>query len=155
ECGKINLNALLKLDPSGQQAKNVLGKLPNMTPDIADSIIAWMQASASSLNGANDALYYSSLGYSAKYGPYESLEELLLVKGVTPHLLFGNDQNRNGVLEPEENDGTGTVDRGWSRLLTVYSRERNVDSTGNQRVNINDTDLNNLETNLQNAGLDD
>lgn len=154
EGGKINVNALLKMDSTGQKAKSILTKLPNVTSDIADSIIAWAQASGSGTSASGDALFYSSLGYAPKYGPYESPEELLLVKGITPRILFGNDTNRNGVLDPEEDDGSGAVDRGLSRLITVYSRERNFDSTGNQRVWINDTDLNNLETNLQNAGVD-
>ena len=65
----------------------------------------------------------------------------MFVKGVTPQLLLGNDQNRNGVLDPEEDDGSGTLDRGWSAYLTVYSREQNVDSQGNPRIYVNDQDL--------------
>jgi type II secretory pathway component PulK len=154
EGGKININALLKMDSSGKKLKDMLTKLPNVTPDIADSIISWAQASGTGTSASGDALYYSSLRYAPKYGPYESPEELLFVKGITPRILFGNDTNRNGVLELEEDDGSGAVDRGLSRLLTVYSRERNFDSGGNQRVWINDTDLNNLESNLQTAGVD-
>jgi len=38
ECGKINLNALLKLDSSGSTAQRLLMALPNMTEEIANSI---------------------------------------------------------------------------------------------------------------------
>jgi hypothetical protein len=79
------------------------------------------------------------------------LEELLLVKGVTPQLLFGNDRNRNGILDPNEDDGSGTLDRGWSAYLTIYSRERNVDANGNARIYINDNDLEGLYQNLTTA----
>jgi type II secretory pathway component PulK len=154
EGGKININALLKMDSSGKKLKDMLTKLPNVTSDMADSIISWGQAAGAGTSASGDALYYSSLGYAPKYGPYESPEELLFVKGITPRILFGNDTNKNGVLDAEEDDGSGAVDRGLARLLTVYSRERNFDSTGNQRVWINDTDLNNLESNLQTAGID-
>ena len=49
-------------------------------------------------NGAKES-YYSGLTppYHCKNGPLDSLEEMLLIKGVTPQLLFGNDKNRNGV----------------------------------------------------------
>ena len=42
EGGKINLNALLQLDSSGQVAYNMLLTLPNMTEDIANSILDWI-----------------------------------------------------------------------------------------------------------------
>jgi DNA uptake protein ComE-like DNA-binding protein len=69
---------------------------------------------------------------------------LLLVQGVTPELLYGNDLNRNGILEPNEDDGTGTVTPGWDAYLTVYSRSRNVDPNNNPKIWINNPDLNTL-----------
>jgi type II secretory pathway component PulK len=153
ESGKINLNALMKLDSSGQILYNLLMKLPNMTDDVANAIIDWIDAdSTPRSNGAEDD-YYTSLSppYHAKNGPLDSLEELLLVKGVTPQLLFGNDLNRNGVLDPLEDDGSGQVDRGWSAYLTIYSREQNVASDGTPRIYINDPNLDNLYQSLNNA----
>jgi type II secretory pathway component PulK len=153
EGGKINLNALLQVDSSGQTAYNILMNLPNMTDEIANSILDWIDADSDTRsNGAEDD-YYMSLSppYHCKNGPLDSLEELLLVKGVTPQLLFGNDTNRNGVLDAEEDDGTGQVDQGWSAYLTVSSREENIDSEGNQRIYINDSDLNGLYNKLNDA----
>ena len=151
EGGKINLNALLKLDSSGQIAHNMLMLLPNMTEEIANAILDWIDDKTIEARpgGAKDE-YYSTLSppYRCKNGKLDSLEELLLVKGVTPPLLFGNDRNRNGVLDPDENDGSGTLDMGWAAYLTVYSRERNIDSEGNPRININDSDLTGLQAKL-------
>ncbi len=152
EAAKINVNALLALDNGkGQVGYNVLMDLPNMTEDVANSILDWLDPSSDTprSDGAKDD-YYSSLSppYHCKNGPIDSLEELLLVKGVTPQLLFGNDRNRNGVLDPDEDDGSGQVDLGWSAYLTVYSREPNTDSQGNPRIYLNDSDLNTLATNL-------
>jgi type II secretory pathway component PulK len=157
ETGKLNINALFKLDSSGQILYNVLMQLPNMTDDVANAIIDWIDPdSTPRSNGAEDD-YYMGLDppYHAKNGPLDSLEELLYVRGVTPQLLFGNDRNRNGVLDPDEDDGSGTLDMGWSAYLTVYSREQNVDSTGTPRIYVNDSNLQNLQTNLTNAGFDD
>src|SRR5208337_1538514 len=76
----------------------------------------------------------------------------LLVSGVTPQLLFGNDTNRNGILDPNEDDGTGVHDPGWSAYLTVYSRELNYSvATGQQRIYVNDSNLQTLYQNLQTA----
>ncbi len=152
EAAKINVNALLALDSGkGQIGYNVLMGLPNMTEDVANSILDWLDPSSDTprSNGAKDD-YYSSLNppYHCKNGPIDSLEELLLVKGVTPQLLFGNDRNRNGVLDPGEDDGSGQVDLGWSAYLTVYSHEPNTDAQGNPRIYLNDSDLNTLATNL-------
>jgi hypothetical protein len=73
------------------------------------------------------------------------------VKGWTPTQLYGNDKNRNGKLDPDEDDGSGQVDLGFQRYFTVYSRELNVDSTGAQRINLNGTDLQTLKTQLDAA----
>ena len=74
--------------------------------------------------------------YLAKNGPLNSLEELLLARGVTSPLLFGNDRNRNGRLDP--GDDGNEFNRGWSEFLTVYGRELNTDIYGNPRINLNE-----------------
>jgi type II secretory pathway component PulK len=157
ETGKLNINALLKLDSSGNILYNVLMQLPNMTDAIANSIVFWVDPKATQrASGATDE-YYGSLDppYHAKNAPLDQIEELLFVQGVTPQLLFGNDRNRNGILDPDEDEGAGALDMGWSAYLTVYSRELNVDSQGNPRIYINDPDLTSLQTYMTNAGFDD
>jgi type II secretory pathway component PulK len=154
ETGKLNLNALFKLDSSGKIAHDILIQLPNMTEDVVNSILDWMDSSSTNPRsyGAKDE-YYLMLPtpYHCKNGPFDSLDELLLVKGVTAPLLYGNDLNRNGVLDPNEEDGTGSLDPGWYPYLTIYSRELNVDAQGNPRININDSDIQTLSTNLNNV----
>ena len=46
--------------------------------------------------------YYSTVGYSCKNGPLDTIEELLQVRGMTPELLFGADLNRNGVIDASQ-----------------------------------------------------
>lgn len=58
---------------------------------IVDSILDWIDENdLHRLNGAEDD-YYRSLEppYRAKNGPFDRMEELLLVRGVTPDYLFG------------------------------------------------------------------
>jgi type II secretory pathway component PulK len=155
ESAKINPNALMQLDPTGKVLYNALMKLPNMTADVADAIVDWIDPDDDPRPNGAESSYYMGLtpSYRAKNGPLDSLEELLLVRGVTPELLFGSDRNRNGAPDPGEgDDGSGTPgDRGWSAYLTVYSRERNVDSQGNPRINLNDTDTTTLYQKLTEA----
>jgi type II secretory pathway component PulK len=155
ESSKINPNALMQLDPTGKVLHDALMKLPNMTEDIADAICDWIDPDDDPrTNGAENSYYMGlSPGYRCKNGPLDSLEELLLVRGVTPDLLFGTDRNRNGAPDPGEgDDGSGTPgDRGWSAYLTVYTRERNVDSEGNPRIYINNTDTTTLYQQLTDA----
>jgi type II secretory pathway component PulK len=63
EGGKINLNSCLKIDKTGAVAKEVLSAIPNMTPDMASSLLNWMR-SPNAQDSSGDSLYYASLGYS-------------------------------------------------------------------------------------------
>lgn len=155
EAAKINLNSLIQLDPTGQVLHDALMKLPNMTEEVADAIVDWVDADDTERANGAESSYYSGLPqpYRAKNGPLNSLDEMLLIRGVTPQLLYGNDRNRNGKLDPGEEDGND-FNRGWSEFLTVYGRELNLDSNGNPRINLNDTatDAKTLSDNLT-AGL--
>jgi DNA uptake protein ComE-like DNA-binding protein len=158
ESGKININALPKLVSDNAAARLVLTYLPGMTPEVADAILDWVDTNTTAReNGAEDDVY-SALGYKAKNGPIDTLDELLLVRGVTPFLLFGEDANRNGLLDPAENDGEvnppidnadGLLNRGWAAYLTVNSREGNVRANGLPRINVNMAALGDLYDQIQ------
>ncbi len=150
EGGKINLNTVMKLDPTGKVLHDLLMKLPNMTEDVADAIVDWLDPDDQPRANGAESDYYSGLSpsYQCKNGPLDSLEELLLVRGVTSQLLFGDDANRNGIVDPQEDNGNGL---GWSAYLTIYSRELNLDAQNKARVYVNDTSLQTLYTNLTSA----
>ena len=154
EASKLNLNALLTLAANDTVRLNMLAQLPNMTEDVANSILDWLDPSSTipRTNGAKDE-YYTGLSpaYHVKNGPLDSMEELLLVKGVTPQLLYGNNVNRNGIVDPDEDASAGTADGGWLQYLTIYSHEPNITNTGAPRIYLNDSNLNNLSTSLQAA----
>jgi type II secretory pathway component PulK len=153
ESAKLNINALIAQDPTGQVLHDALMMLPNMTEDVADAIVDWVDADDNPRDNGAESSYYQGLNppYSAKNGPLNSLDELLLVRGVTPQLLYGNDRNRNGKRDPGEDDGND-FNRGWSEFLTVYGRELDADVNGNPRINLNDSsDLNNLSQQLTTA----
>ena len=63
------------------------------------------EASRTSLQQLADTLEMLNLPVPAK-----AVEELLLVRGVTPELLFGLDVNRNGMVDPHEQGATLNID---------------------------------------------
>ena len=140
ESGKVNLNSA---------SEEMLLKLPGMTAELAASIIDWRDEDSEITPGGAEDEYYLLLPepYNCKNGPLETVEEILLIKGATEELLYGEDTNLNGVLDDQENDGdlsepsdnrNGRLDPGFYDYVTVYSVESNLDSDGNQRININD-----------------
>lgn len=181
ESARLNLNVLLLLDKVQEGAgRTLLMGLPGMTEDVADAILDWMDEDDEPREYGAELEYYSALDppYAPKNGPLDTVEELLLVRGVTPELLLGMDTNRNGMLDAHEmaaaglgtsslagsaadpsamgygsdlmlGGGTpGMVERGWSAYLTLYSAERNVNSEGQPRINLNGSDLQALSDQL-------
>src|SRR4051794_40501427 len=58
ESGKINLNALMKIDSSGKVAHDMLMTLPNMTEDVANAILDWIDPDDEPrTNGAENDYY--------------------------------------------------------------------------------------------------
>jgi len=154
EGSKLNVNALVAMDPSqGGVAYNALISLPNMTDQIAYSIIDWIDTDDNTSPGGAEDDYYMGLNppYHCKNGPLNSIEELLLVQGVTPWLLFGDDLNRNGQQDANETASQGAFSFGWAPYITIYSHESNNDPTGNPRVYVNSNNLQTLLTSLQTA----
>ncbi len=125
-----------------------------MTPNIGDCILDWTDPNPTEnrSDGAKEDVYQGmSPPYHCKNGPFDTLDELLLVSNVTPQYVYGNDRNRNGNTLPADEDGN-PPNQGWSNYLTVYSHEPNVDAYNNPRIWINDPNLQNLNTNIVNLG---
>lgn len=139
-------------------AQSLLMALPGMTAEAADCILDFLDADDEPREFGAESEHYLSLTspYDAKNGPLDSVEELLLVKGVTPWMLFGADANRNGVIDASEqmmgqtSDG-GIASLGWAAYLTVHSLESNKRADGTPRINVNSDDLETLYMDLSDA----
>ncbi|MBI2433951.1 MAG: general secretion pathway protein GspK, partial [Candidatus Hydrogenedentes bacterium] len=107
EYGKLNLNALLQAEGDGQPAERdaLVETLTNFfryrAPDsetppeaIVDAILDWLDYDDEDEERPEGAEmeYYEGLEipYACKNGPMDSIEELLLIKGMTPELYYGN-----------------------------------------------------------------
>ncbi len=160
ESTKLNLNALITIENQMEGAgRDLLMAMPGMTIDTADAILDWLDEDDEVREYGAELEHYSGLDppYAPKNGPLDSVEELLLVRGVLPELLFGLDVNRNnmvdvnelnGYLPPEVDNTQGEMDRGWSAYLTLWSMEANLDAQGQTRIFLNQDDVQTLHDEL-------
>jgi general secretion pathway protein K len=91
---------------------------------IADSIIDWRDENHEHhLNGAEDDYYMSlSSPYGAKDGNFDTVEEVLLVKGMSPAVLYGTEK-------------TSETDKTWHSELKGIANHLTV--IGDGKININ------------------
>jgi type II secretory pathway component PulK len=142
EAGKVNINTA---------SEDQLKRLPGMTAELAAAVLDWRESGSQPRSGGAKDEYYMTLHqpYKCKQAPFDTVEELLLVKGFSGEVVFGEDMNRNGILDPNENDGNGSLpvdnndgilNRGLYPYITVYSREPDVADSDpySPRINIKD-----------------
>jgi DNA uptake protein ComE-like DNA-binding protein len=148
EGSKLNLNTA---------TQEMLEALPNMTAELAAAIIDWRDEDEDLTSGGAESQTYllNVPPYSCKNASFETVEELRMVQGCDWDTLFGEDANRNGVLDPNEDDGDdsfpddnrdGILDPGLLEYVTVYSREPNTRADGSARINLNADDNRELES---------
>ncbi len=115
--------------------------------EIVGAILDWRDQDSvpQTEEGDTEGTYYEELDkpYKIRNGPFDSVEELLLVKGITAQILYGEDVDRNGLMTPNEDDGDTTfpsdnqdnaLNRGLYPYLTVYSYENNVSNDNRRRI---------------------
>lgn len=148
ESSKLNLNTA-----GPQQLSILLSTLFGAeeeidVPAILDAIIDYRDRDSEPRgeDAGTEGEYYETLSeqpYRVKNAPFDSVEELLLVKGVTGFILYGEDYDRNGLLTENEDDGDltfppdnqdGLLKRGLYPYLTVHSYETNVSDSNRPRV---------------------
>ncbi|HOL66580.1 MAG TPA: type II secretion system protein GspK [bacterium] len=151
EAAKINLNAA---------DEDMMLKLPGMTEELAAAIIDWRssQPAASSQLAGDEYYLLLKPPYYCKRAPLETVEELLLLKGASLFILFGEDINRNGFLDLTENNGEEAppsdnadnhLDRGLYPFVTVVSSQANVTLSQEHLIDVNSTDTTELVSLLQ------
>ncbi|MBW1722370.1 MAG: type II secretion system minor pseudopilin GspK [Deltaproteobacteria bacterium] len=107
EESRININALVGGDGNFNPEQLAIWKrlLSNprfsLSEEDIDIIIYgikdWIDADdeVSGIYGAEEA-FYQGMGYHCKNGPMNGVEEMLLVKGITPEIFYGN-RHRDGI----------------------------------------------------------
>jgi DNA uptake protein ComE-like DNA-binding protein len=145
EESRLNLNTA---------AEDQLTKLPGLTPDIATAIAGWRGSGQGSVA---EQEYYASLRppRSPRGGAFETVRELLMVRSISAEQVCGHDRHLNGLTELTDEAATGPAryqtlssddDLGWAGALTVDSGVRDVNASGQDRVNIQSADETQLTT---------
>lgn len=109
ESGKVDIN-----EASDVVLKNLfmnLGVREEDADTIVDSIMDWKDPDdLHRLHGA-ESDYYTSLPnpYRAKDAPFDTIEELLLVKGMTQDILYGTSEKKGAIDFLTVNSKEGTI----------------------------------------------
>ncbi|MGL4595818.1 MAG: general secretion pathway protein GspK [Thermoguttaceae bacterium] len=160
ESCKVNLRWILQVEKEQPGlGRAMLMRLPGIKEEIADSILDWMDDDSEEREYGAEDEYYANLDppYYTRNGIPDSIDELILVKGISPKLLYGIDWNRNGILdlgEPDEttldelDDVPGNLNLGLAAYLTLDSRESNRTPDGLLKIDVNMDDLDELRTQL-------
>ncbi|MCA9070486.1 MAG: hypothetical protein KDA84_16250, partial [Planctomycetaceae bacterium] len=143
ESGKININELPNLVIDEEEMTYVLAGGPEellMPIDLADLILDYIDA-----EDPPQSRMFGGESEFNKNAPLESLDELLNIEGVTREMLYGEEANQNGMLDPGEDlNGDGVFQPGWTAYLTVHSMESNLRSDGTEKINLNQSLLTEL-----------
>lgn len=120
-----------------------LTKLQGMTPDLLGAIQDWRDGDNTVSAGGAEAEYYATLTPPRlpQNGPFRTMNELLMVRGITTELLFGETGEERSIesADVREKGDLSDVSRstmGWADILTVHSRSESLSAGGNKRVNV-------------------
>ena len=118
ETGRRNVNLLS--DEDWEELLDQTNIPEELWPELIDCFSDWIDADDDHrLNGAEkDDPFYKKRGYEPKNAPLDTIDELLLIKGFTPEIVYGGPSSI-----PKGEPFTGIA-----RLLTTY---------GDGKVNIN------------------
>lgn len=158
ECSKLDLN----IATEAQLRRLFTTVIPqdqeqNVDIDVlVDSLLDWRESGQTARSKGAKSAYYQSLDppYQCKAGPFSTIEELLLVRGFTAWVVFGEDYNRNGLLDQNEDDGEASfppdnadqkIFPGVGAFLTVWSKEWNTSNNNRPRINLNLKDTQKLQ----------
>jgi len=132
EAARLNLNTA---------RSNALIWLPRMTADLTQAILDWRDTNASGPTVTYYALQQPS--YWCKSDPFETVDELRLLYGADMDILYGEDVNRNGILDAFENDENqnNQLDAGLLEFTTVYTSEPATNSDGSAKIDLTSLNL--------------
>ena len=128
---KLNLN---------KAGKQQLLYLPDMTEEVADSILDWRDKDDQIRElGAEDGYYMNlDIRYRPQNAGFKTTQELLRVRGVSEGLFYGDSERE---LLSEENEG-------WVNYLTFASYEANINLSDESKIDINKAQERNLRQTL-------
>ncbi|HLU50371.1 MAG TPA: hypothetical protein VK116_19880, partial [Planctomycetota bacterium] len=134
--------------------REVLASIPGLDDALAGALFAAtgretpaVEApdATNAADGGGDAAE-APLSYTLRNAPFRTLDEIALVPGFGVELLYGEDADGDGRLDPEEDDGAtrppnddgdGVLDGGLRDWLTVWNVGLAVDANRVPQVDLN------------------
>lgn len=103
EYGKLNLNALIYVDQDGIEVEHpvlvaaletLFANTRQLDKSPVDVILDWLDNDDNPRPNGAESDYYEALDFplTCKNGPMDSIEELLLLPGMTPEIYFGSEE---------------------------------------------------------------
>ncbi len=172
--GRLQINSLVQMIPKGggkdgnQAGENTENEIRGIllqlllspvfaleeesaAESIVDALVDWIDADDKESDNGAESSYYQAFepAYGCRNGPVLYIEELLLVKGITPQLLFGEGERKGlaDYLTVHGNDGKINIntadtlliksmdplieDELVEKLYTYRSDEENEEQLGN------------------------
>lgn len=120
--GLIDVNAFFEIEAfhGRDVAMSILMALPEMSEEVAEQIVDRKQ-------------------------PFKSLRQVAELRNSSIEQLFGEDLNRNGLLDENEDfNNNGRLDEGWAKYLTITAGESTRRADGTKKIHINQSSLLNL-----------
>ena len=136
EAAMINLNTA---------DADLLNRLLAADPALVDAILDWRDDDDTVRDAGAENEYYNSLEdpYQARDNWFQTVAELLLLRDVDPARFFGS-QGLSPLADPQTAGVADPQQTPLSSLFTVYSYDQNLDSLGQERIDVQTADRDEL-----------
>ncbi len=119
-------------------------ELHGVAPDVIAAILDWRDTDNLTGAGGAEIDHYASLvpPRRCRNGPFESVRELLMVRGITSELLYGVRLARGDrdPTQPPDDPQSASAGPSWADHLTVHSVTSDLNASGQDRVNVQSAD---------------
>jgi len=132
ETSKLSINDLVKeegaVDENRLKQLQKLFDLLELNPDLIDSILDWLDPDDTTRPFGAEDKYYQDLSppYPCKDSPLTTMEELLLVKGMTKEILYGY-KEKEGLINFLTIYSNGLVNINTASSLVLQSLSDRID----------------------------
>jgi len=136
ESGKIPLNKLVNGDDFNPDIRDILTRLlgqpefglqERQIAEIIDSIKDWIDPDDNVTGYGAESSYYTSLAapYKAKNAPFDCIEELLMVKGITKEIFYGT-KEKPSLARYVTADSDGLININTAPKMVLRSLSDNI-----------------------------
>ena len=98
-----------------------MGVDQSLIPFLVDAIKDWRDPDEDRRISGVENEYYQPLGYTAKNGPIDDLQELLLIRYITPKMYWGNRANQLANTGLNASGPASTDEEGEGEIEEDYS----------------------------------